>query len=334
MITPPENVIYVPNARIHHLKTPKPISIHGKTLFVCQYSGDLVSHAYTVPGANGVRLGSFRDIPCLLSFLTSIYNNPKCALKEKYMALEWFSNICNDLKITNPVLAPTPLDMQRFGGNVGVDTFVQSYDSDLAGVDDKAKEEYEIDENVDENKPAKKKVDKLKDDYKVEFKCPMDLETTDEYYIVEGKNATLASFFQNLRLLFGDRNDITSEVKFKKVDDVHHVFYFKFFSEHSDGYAPSVLELRGKKLKPGEVPVAPVEEEVLEEGEIPPEKIVEVKKERPKRQKKPLSEKVEKLTKIYDKKYKEATKDLYDPEPVAKNTRASKKRKLNPQPVC
>jgi hypothetical protein len=72
----------LPNARLSHLRKPRATNVHGKSLYLCQYTGELSPKCYGV-SIYGVRQGSFKDMACLLTFLVCVINNQKSEEKEK-----------------------------------------------------------------------------------------------------------------------------------------------------------------------------------------------------------------------------------------------------------
>lgn len=203
----------LPNARLSHLRKPRPTNVHGKSLYLCQYTGELSPKAYGVT-IYGVRQGSFKDMSCLLSFLASVINGEKAEEKEKKDALSLYNDIVTKFSMeTKPVLAPNPMDLFRFGGTLRSldDRYVYSWPDMSQETEKNYLFDPDIHDEGAEEKPASQP--------KFELQIPLDFKGNS--FVIDYKEANLRTFRTQLsEFLSNHVADIDAScVSFKHMDD-------------------------------------------------------------------------------------------------------------------
>jgi hypothetical protein len=173
----------LPNARLSHLRKPRATNVHGKSLYLCQYTGELSPKCYGV-SIYGVRQGSFKDMACLLTFLVCVINNQKSEEKEKKDAHSLYDEIVKKFSMEQkPILAPDPHQLTRFGGTLNaLDDRYQYAWPDMTESNEKAYlfDPVLHDENADE-KPSPSP--------KFEIQIPLDF--AGNSFIVDHREASL-----------------------------------------------------------------------------------------------------------------------------------------------
>ena len=203
----------LPTARLSHLRKPRSISVHGRQLYLCQYTGELGPKAYGV-SVYGVRQGSFRDMGCLLSFLVSCINNDKTIAKEKELALELYQDIFKTLSLESqqvPV-APSPMDLARFGGTQLRLDDKYTYHIPEMTPNEESKWLFNPDIHTEHDEKPKEP--------RIEIQVPMDFEG--DYFVVEHREANLRTLRSQLQSFLEEHNtDIeNSMISFKNTPNI------------------------------------------------------------------------------------------------------------------
>jgi len=187
----------LPTARLSHLRKPRSINVHGKQLYLCQYTGELAPKAYGV-SIYGVRQGSFRDMGCLLSFLASCCNNTKTTEAEKQQAFELYQDIFKTLSLeTQQVpVAPSPMTLSRFGGDqLRLD---DKYTYHIPELEPSEEQKWLFNPDVHTEHEEKPKEPKL------EIQVPIDFDGS--YFLVEHREANLRTLRSSLSSFLEENN--------------------------------------------------------------------------------------------------------------------------------
>jgi len=203
----------LPAARLSHLRKPRAINVHGKQLYMCQYTGELAPKAYSVT-IYGVRQGSFKDMGCLLSFLASVINGPKSDLKEKKEAWDLYGDIIHTLSLENtPVpVAGSPLDLERFGGTLF--RLDDKYTYHIPEMEPEMEQKWLYNPDIHTEHEIKPKEQRL------EIQVPIGF--TDDYFIVDYREASLLTLRTQVAAFLEENNQRVENIVFgfKQTPDV------------------------------------------------------------------------------------------------------------------
>lgn len=260
----------LPDARLSHLRKPRAINVHGKQLYLCQYTGELSPKAYGV-SIYGVRQGSFRDLGCLLSFLVSCCNNEKTTLKEKEQSYELYQEIFKALSLESqsvPV-APSPMTLSRFGGDqLRLDDKYIYHIPDLSA-DEESKWLFNPDLHTEhEEKPKEPRL---------EIQVPMDFDG--DFHVLDHREANLRSLRHHLSVFLEEHHlDVEKTCVAFKHTNTEEESEFAMSFLNRNGKAADFIVRPYRQAKPMRKPSAPRSRKVIPTKEQKKDRKKELKK--------------------------------------------------------